>query len=146
MKNKPIEYFQTDKEFQKCAKEWQHKLFLDDWFIKFELVDQEIYAETDNSSSEAKLFGYCQKIWENHEALIRISHIKNLDGAVTRGIEELTLIHELLHCKLFPLEVDEEHGTYEGLSLALQNHVNIEQLAKSLLMAKYNLDYNYFMS
>ena len=142
MKNKPIEYFQNDKEFQKCAKDWQHKLFLDDWFIKFELIEQEIYAD----DKESKLFGYCQKVWENHEAIIRISHVKDNKGTVTKGIEELTLIHELLHCKLFPLEVDEERGTYEGLTLALQNHVNIEQLAKSLLMAKYNLDYNYFMS
>jgi len=142
MKNKPIEYFQNDKEFQKCAKEWQHKLFLDDWFIKFELIEQEIYAD----DKESKLFGYCQKVWENHEAIIRISHIKDNKGTVTKGIEELTLIHELLHCKLFPLEVDEEHSSYEGLTLALQNHVHIEQLAKSLLMAKYNLDYNYFMS
>ena len=142
MKNKPIEYFQNDKEFQKCAKEWQHKLFLDDWFIKFELIEQEIYAD----DKESKLYGYCQRIWENHEAVIRISHVKGTNGIVTKGIEELTLIHELLHCKLFPLEVDDDHSSYEGLSLELQNHIHIEQLAKSLLMAKYNLDYNYFMS
>jgi len=142
MKNKPIEYFQNDKEFQKCAKEWQHKLFLDDWFIKFELIEQEIYAD----DKESKLYGYCQRIWENHEAVIRISHVKGTNGIVTKGIEELTLIHELLHCKLFPLEVDEEHASYEASSLELQNHIHIEQLSKSLLMAKYNLDYNYFMS
>ena len=28
--NKPIEFFKDNKEFQKCAREWQHKLFLDD--------------------------------------------------------------------------------------------------------------------
>lgn len=143
MKIKPIEYFNTDKEFQKCAKEWQHKLFLDDWFIKFELVEQELYLD---EKKELSVFGYCDKNWENHEAIIRISHLKNTKGIVTKSIEELTLIHELLHCKLFPLESDTEKSSYEAVHLDLQNHVHIEQLAKSLLMTKYNLDYDYFMN
>lgn len=144
MKNKPIEYFTSDKEFQKYAKDWQHKLFLDNWFIKFELVESELYL--DNENKDVSLFGYCEKNWGNHEALIKISHLKNSKGVVTRSIEELTLVHELLHCLLFPIEVDSERATYEGLFLTLSNHTQIEQLAKSLLMTKYNLDYNYFMS
>ena len=142
MNDKPIEYFKNEKEFQKCAKEWQHKLFLDDWFIKFELVNKELYL--DDTSKETTLFGYCNRVWENHEAVIKISHIKDMKGTVVRGIEELTLVHELLHCLLFPIDVNPNEADYQTLYMDLDNHRKIDQLAKSLLMVKYNIDFDYF--
>ena len=39
---KPIREFKSDEEFQKIAKDLQHKLFLDDWFIIFGLTDEPI--------------------------------------------------------------------------------------------------------
>lgn len=143
MNNKPIEHFKNNKEFQACAKYWQHKLFLDDWFIKFELVDNELYME-DDTLHENLLFGICYKNHENHDALIQISNKESLQGYCTRNIEELTLIHELLHCLIFPLGVDKEKSSYESVYMELDNHIKLEQISKSLLMAKYNLDYDYF--
>lgn len=139
--SKPIEFFKDNKEFQKCAREWQHKLFLDDWFIKFELVYGELYLDNEE---ETEVYGYCTRNFENHEALIRIAHKKNFKGILTRSIEELTLVHELLHCFIFPLEPKNE-ATYEQVYLGLSQHVKIDKLAKSFIMAKYNIDYNYFM-
>ena len=93
MKNKPIEYFQNDKEFQKCAKEWQHKLFLDDWFIKFELVDGELYLDNEE---ETEVYGYCTRNFENHEALIRIAHKKK--RFTKTAINPVLLLERMIFC------------------------------------------------
>ena len=139
--SKPIEFFKDNEEFQKCAREWQHKLFLDDWFIKFKLVYSELYLDNEE---ETEVYGYCTRNFENHEALIKIAHKKNFKSTVARPIEELTLVHELLHCFIFPLE-PKDGATYEQAYLGLAQHVKIDKLAKSFIMAKYNIDYNYFM-
>ena len=67
-----------------------------------------------------------------------------MKGTVVRGIEELTLVHELLHCLLFPIDVNPNEADYQTLYMDLDNHRKIDQLAKSLLMVKYNLDFDYF--
>lgn len=51
-------------------------------------------------------------------------------------------MHELLHCKYNILEV--ENDKYESVYLDVQQHVLLEQMAKSLIMTKYNLDFNWF--
>lgn len=35
--------------------------------------------------------------------------------------------------------------TYEGVYLDATEHQKLEEMAKSLIMAKYGVDYNYFM-
>ena len=36
-------------------------------------------------------------------------------------------------------------ATYEGVNLDATEHQKLEEMAKSLIMAKYGVDYNYFM-
>lgn len=51
-------------------------------------------------------------------------------------------MHELLHLK-YNL-VDASNPSYEEVSLMQTEHMLLEQMAKSLIMAKYNLSYSYF--
>lgn len=137
---KPIETFKSNEQFQKCCKEWQHKLFLDDWFIKFELTEEELHMEEDT------LDGMCEFNFNNKEAKIVIFNGKYVsDDTIMRQIGELTVIHELLHIKAEYLSdmdiVGKENETFHKYIY----HQSIETMAKSLLMVKYNLDYDYFM-
>lgn len=137
---KPIEYFKSEEQFKKCCKDWQHKLFLDDWFIKFELTEEEMQLD-DNI-----LDGMCEFNFNNKEAKIKIFNGKyESDDVIMKQVGELTLIHELLHIKLEYLSdvdiIGKESETFHKYIF----HQSIETMAKSLLMAKYNLDYDYFM-
>lgn len=148
--SKPIGFFKTEEEFQKCAKWWQHKLFLDDWFIKFSTVDKTL--EYDNSDCDspdcegAQLSGLCSYNYVNKEASIIVYNVKETGGAedVIKDIAELSLVHELLHLKT---EYVTESGIM-GFENVLYNnmvHQSMECMAKTLIMTKYNIDYNYFL-
>lgn len=56
---------------------------------------------------------------------------------------EKDLVHELLHCKYDWMGC--QGRTYEGVYLDATEHQKLEEMAKSLIMAKYGVDYNYFM-
>ncbi len=139
---KPVEVFKSDEQFQKLAKEWQHRLFLDHWFISFFLSEEPLEGlEEDNLA-----WGYVLHSFENSAANIFIFNGKELeeDGKYAKNIAELTLIHELLHLKQEYI-VDED--ICEGITpfdKALTEQ-QLEAMAKSLLMAKYGLDYDYFV-
>ena len=70
---KPINVFKSDEEFQKCAKDWQHKLFLDNWFIEFELTTDKLYQETN------LLWGYNSYSFENCSAAITVFNGEKLE-------------------------------------------------------------------
>ena len=99
---KPIREFKSDEEFQKIAKDLQHKLFLDDWFIIFGLTNEPIRT-SEGYSSGLTTFDY-----GNREATILILNKDNWDysaeiaeykPAVIRNCALLNLLHELLHLK-----------------------------------------------
>lgn len=146
--NTPIEKFKNDKEFQKVAHEWQKRLFLDSWFIKYSLSDEPLYANPDDKE---ECFGVCDKSFETNEAFITINtrlHTKVNESNLVcknccfRAYEELTLVHELLHCVLFPVY---SLDTYSEKFMDIHNHAKVEQLAKSFIMTKYNLDKSFFL-
>jgi hypothetical protein len=64
------------------------------------------------------------------------------DEIVGKQPQELVLVHELLHCKISILNND--IGTYEVDMTEYFYHSLLEQLAKSLIMAKYDLTFDYF--
>jgi len=140
MSKKPIMYFKSDEEFQECCRWWQHKLFLDDWFIKFHLQDGII----EDSSMGDSLDGYVEYNWSNKEADIVIGNVKNhVDGACTINVAELTIVHELLHIKdeyLTDME-DKDARTFHKYIA----HRALEEMAKSLIMVKYGVDRDYFL-
>ncbi len=129
--NTPIMEYKNDKEAIESLKEWQDRLFLNDWIIKIQLVPltdligQNTY-ELSNKASLISIDPYCNKG----------------DMGMTKDPHELILVHELLHLK-FTL-TDGVNKTTEGLFLSFHEHSLIEQMAKSLIMAKYNIGFNWF--
>lgn len=147
IKDEPIAFFKNNTEFQKCARDWQKKLLLADWLIRFELVPKPMYIGEEKTT---RVLGVCKRIHANHEAFIQISHVdpKELNDEseiISKPIEELTLVHELLHCILNPIDYTEEQMCYETAYVELDGHTKVESLAKSLIMTKYNLTLDYFL-
>lgn len=132
----PIRIFKSNREFQECAKYWKKKLFLESWFVKFELVNKHI--EQDGVPAD----GYCQFIVQNKEASIVISNLPRED-IITTFSAELTLIHELLHLKKEYLPGDYITGAGTDM-LDILIHQSQEVMAKTLFMTKYNLDSEWF--
>lgn len=132
----PIMEFTDIAQAYKCLKEWQTKLFLDDWIIKLQIIPFD----------EMQTFGH---IGENEYqttnkcACISIGVLtENAKTAMSKVPQELTLVHELLHCKF--IMTDGMKDTIDGLFISSYEHTLIEQMAKSLIMAKYNLTFEWF--
>lgn len=132
----PIEHFENIEELKSCASYWIKKLFLEDWTIQ-------ILQEPYKSSKLNESMGITHINWVDKAALIYIvdtSSIENVEEYTQRICEELILVHELLHlkweCKCTTLENNED--------INIIYHSNLEQMAKSLLMVKYDINFNYF--
>ena len=139
MAKKPVEIFKSDQEFQIMAKDYQHKLFLDNWFIIFKLVDSPIYQD------DLQLWGCCSYSFENSSAVITVYNGKDSIDAEyqSKNIAELTLLHELLHLKLEYMTDAENVGNMSPLAISL-THQGLETMAKTIIMFKYNVPYDYF--
>ena len=136
---KPIKQFNNIRELKDCAKWWQKRLFLENWFIKYELVDKQLAKE-----SGELVDGYCQFSAENKEAKIVISTALTEDSVITFSAE-LTLIHELLHLKREYLPnsyTEEESESFRDFLL----HQSQEEMAKTLLLTKYGLEKDWLLA
>lgn len=130
----PLMEFSSIEQAKEVLKEWKKRLFLDDWTIKVELVNpHEISGFAGTTNLEFALKSALIKI------IIPDEDAKN---RIMKFCAEKTLVHELLHCKYNILET--EHDKYESVYLGVQQHMLLEQMAKSLIMAKYNLDFDWF--
>lgn len=127
----PIEKFNC-KTLQECAAYWQDKLQLNDWLIKYTITDD--LNLTDN--------GFCDFDFVHKCAIVKIRENKANDIMI-RQPDELILVHELLHCKYPIYEID---GNYDSKIRADLQHQILEDMAKSLIMVKYNLDLSWFVS
>ena len=132
---KPIEEFKTQEELNECLKWWQSKLFLDSWIIKAKICEPCDFSVEGRAGENSMVF-------ENKESMIRILDKKYFpDDAIAIYCAEQVLIHELLHCKYnFLLN----KGTFESVYVDVMEHQLLEEMAKTLIMAKYNLDFDYF--
>jgi hypothetical protein len=136
--NGPIMEFKNQEELDACLNEWQTRLFLNDWYIKADLLKR----------SELNLGN--EVAGENHfDVTLHCSmiHLAILDDDILSRIQkvshEVTLIHELLHLKYnWVSAVD----TLEGRYYDTLEHSLLEQMAKSLFMAKYNLTFEWFIN
>lgn len=139
MAKQPIITFKSNEQFQEIAKEWQSKLFLGDWLMKFKLIDNNVLGETKSGGEE---LGLCYYDSLNKNAVITVA---NGEGTIA----EFTLVHELLHCLLEyantdRLGDDEELDSVE-MFYAQSIHARLNQMAKSLLMTKYpNITKDFF--
>jgi hypothetical protein len=131
----PIIRFESQQQLEESLAEWQSRLLLSDWLIMVKLVNPE----------ELEKDGKLMAGFNNSEEVLMSSEISIADGefpnSVTKACAEETLIHELLHLKLPMFIVD---GSIESCMYNDGVHATIEQLAKSLLMAKYNLSLSWF--
>ena len=133
----PVMEFKDEQQLCSSLKEWQERLFLTDWTIKATLVDfSEVVYENykdvcgDNTYNSVNQFTVIRVIRHNDEMRSRIQ----------KCCHEKTLVHELLHLKLhFPIV-----GTFESSNLDQRIHTFIDQMAKSFIMAKYDLPFDWF--
>ena len=143
MNKEPIEVFESKEQFKACCKEWQERLFLNNWFIKFNLTTEEIKDEHGNI-----LWGVCTHMTEGSAAVITIYNDKGFPSDAEeedmwlKPCAELTLIHELLHLQF---EYDDATADTDNETLrAHLVHSSLERMAKTLLMTKYDLDKDWF--
>ncbi len=131
--NEPICEFKSNNELQKCLEEWKKRLFLDDWIIKVVRVSR---VDMPNN------LGLNEFQVENKCAVIRLIEAdEDVKSRIAKYCEEKTLVHELLHCKYNYIA---NSDSYEGKFLDVSEHALLEQMAKSLIMAKYGVTFEWF--
>ena len=135
MRTEPIIKFTSEDEARKCLKWWQEKMQLTDWIIHLSIIP----------ASEAPLNGENMGMSEtdhvNNCGMIYLADQDTLGNFVCKKIDEKVLVHELLHFK-YPTIVDET--SYTSAYMDIEEHRKLEKLAKSLLMVKYDLTFDYF--
>lgn len=89
--------------------------------------------------------GYNTFIFESSQANIQLLSDETYkeNNTLFKHCMEKDLVHELLHCKYDWMGC--QGGTYEGVYLDATEHQKLEEMAKSLIMAKYGVGYDYFM-
>lgn len=133
MKSEPIIEFKTQEELDICLAEWQERLFLRDWNIKAYLVHRDVIPG---------LAGDSNVQWVNSCGTIRILYADEIPSdSIEKEPHEKILVHELLHFKYMGFEGEE---TIENVFWDEKQHQLLEQMAKSLIMAKYRITYDWF--
>ena len=130
-------FFDNFEEMDKLCTEWRERLGLNDWTISLRFAYPHELSSVDFA-------GESNVQWITKCALISIRKpecIPNSDGEQPQP-QELVLIHELLHCKFFGVE--QAHPTIEGLFWDTMQHALLEDMAKALYCAKYNLPRSFF--
>lgn len=128
------EVFNSKEELKTCLKWWQEKLFLADWIIKASICEP---CDFDNEGN----MGENSFDMVNKCCVIRILDKKYYGNRIMKYCAEKVLVHELLHLKYNWIA---NESTYEGKYVDVMEHGLLEQMAKSLIMAKYNLNLDYF--
>lgn len=126
----PICQFKDNKELDEIMKEWKNRLYLDNWIIETELVEKNTDYEGQN-----------EFIYEHMTSYIQINTIDRQKNTLMTHCEEKILVHELLHLKYNWIEQDSK---YEGVYVDEKEHQLLEQMAKTLIIVKYNLDKDWF--
>lgn len=126
--------FKDKLELNRYLKEWQERLYLNDWIITAELVSYEDLNEFESGNVLFDVMNSSAKI----SILSNDKHVNPITGN-TKIPEELILVHELLHIvnNLYCHD-DEDYDIYQ------EKHKKLENMAKSLIMAKYNLSSDWF--
>ena len=132
----PIMEFKSLEEANACLKEWQERLYLNDWIIKIEL-----------NSRHAPASDCLARIHTTHE--MKMADIYFADASDEVKAEQLVkycaekiLVHEMLHI-VFDM-CARENKSLEDAEFHMNQHIKTEFMARSLIMAKYNLDPSFF--
>lgn len=136
MKSKPIIAFESEEQMVQCAKEWKKRLFLDNWCIGIK------FAHESEMSKNGRA-GESEVHWENMEGTIYILYPQDLPEFFNNTSQEEALIHELLHFKYMGF-FQNGSSTIEGVYYDVMQHQLLEQMARSLFLAKYDLPSDWF--
>lgn len=128
------EVFSSKEELNACLKWWQEKLFLTDRIIKAKICEPCDFVDEGNMGENS--FDMVNKC-----CVIRILDKKYYGDRIMKYCAEKVLVHEPLHCKYDWIA---NETSYEGKYVDVMEHGLLEQMAKSLIMAKYNLSLDYF--
>lgn len=134
---KPIEVFNNDEQLHQTMLEWKSLLMLDSWTIATMLC-----SLNELKDGELTLVGKNEVDYINKGAVIYIVDGKDIPLTAERFCAEETLVHELLHCKYNVLS--DNDCSYEGAMLDAHQHQLLEEMAKSLMMARYDLPFSYW--
>lgn len=130
----PKMYIDTEIELLELASEWKKKLLLSDWTIAFTLV-------RNSELSEIDFAGESEVQWVNRCGTVSILRKDDMPyDMIAKQPMEMTLIHELLHFKFMTLESNSLEGCYWNE----KQHQLLEDMAKALYMAKYNITLDWF--
>lgn len=134
--SEPIIEFKTDKEARECLKEWQNRLYLSDWIISLSLVDTEELLVNGKPMAGTNNLDFVHKA-----CVISVARrTESMNDRIVKTPHELVLVHELLHCKYNWIGGEGYEKTYVDET----EHALLEQMARSLMMAKYNLTPDWF--
>lgn len=132
----PKMFFDSTDEMLGCLNEWKTVLGLSDWWIAGRICSKEdMNLEDCAGESEVQYVNRCGMV-----SILRKEDMP--DDCIIKQPQEMTLIHELLHFKF--VGFTGEHLEQEFF--ALSQHQLLEDMAKALYMAKYNLNWNWFIS
>jgi hypothetical protein len=136
MTAEPIVEFKNTQAARESLKEWQRRLYLDDWIFLLSLVEPS--EELDNQ-------GIAEIDSVHKAAIIRIA---KLDGAakdrIVKICHEVTLVHELVHCMFDSVDNHGKNETPYGICYDRSMHNLIDTVARSLIMAKYGIGPEWF--
>jgi hypothetical protein len=126
----PIMEFKTIEEAKECLNEWKDRLCLHGWTIKIKLSEPH---EFKNENCD----GECEYTLTVASALIRILKPEYYGDRLLKYCAERILVHELLNCAWGHLDTGDK-----GFN-RLQHSI-MEQTARALICAKYDLPINWF--
>lgn len=130
--------YYVDSTLQDSLEWWKKVLHLQNWCIKAVLTDEKL--EVDGRA----VHGRNTTEYLKCESFIEISTAEYA-GEYTKHCEELTLVHELLHCAMPLFCNDDDSATMRDAWVELLEHQRIDMLAKSLIMAKYGVGIEWFV-
>lgn len=127
--------FNTVDEIMPYLREWKHRLFLDEWIICVGFHDIHEYPD-ENGHVEFSIM--------NKTATITLlDKFDQENTRIMKNCHELILVHELLHLKIGFLEAP---STAEGKLWTTYEHQLIYEMSKALIMAKYNIGLDWFIT
>jgi hypothetical protein len=133
--DKPVDVFNNIGQAKEYLRWWQNRLFLNDWIIYLDICEPHDMI-LDNVCGENELNVSLKT------AVIRLLDSKYFIPRIMKECMEKTLVHELLHCKYNWVVLNDN---VEGKYMDTCDHALLEQMAKSLIMVKYNVGLDYFI-
>lgn len=141
-RQRPVKVFSNRDEAYACLDYWLEKLYLTDWSIKLKFVRISEPPLNDEQS------GNVHRVFEQKAAIITLplpdeDFLDTCRCSVAKVTHEQSLLHELLHLKEDPVQFIED-GDYTAGFYNRHKHSEVEMMARTLLMVKYNLPPSYF--